>query len=65
MILGHKSLCDYEKLFSQFYKAIDIKGLKHRENETPKQKYGVGLFPDRMDLLDRMINKNPRKFLFG
>ncbi len=54
---------DYDELFEHYIKAIDVKNIDCDNYESPKDKYGNNL-PQKKHLLEKMIDINPKKFLF-
>ncbi len=65
MPIREREFNDYEKIMSEFSRTIDIKNIKNRFLETPKEKFGANKLPDRNSLLESLTHKNPMRFLFG
>lgn len=65
MPIREREFNDYKKIMSEFSRTIDIKNIKNRFLETPKEKFGANKLPDRNSLLESLTHKNPMRFLFG
>ena len=65
MPIREQEFNNYTKILSEFYKAIDLRNLKDRINQSPNEKFGSNKLPDRQMLLNSMTNLNPARLLFG
>jgi len=54
----------YDEMMKGFVSAMDIGNLSYENYETPREKYGENL-PNQADLIEKLTEKNPKKFLFG